>query len=80
MLSNYGNPLYLAHAKALGADGYLLKGCSREDLLTLPGVTDHDADHIISERPFDNTHDLVTRHVLPESEYEKIRDRVIADR
>ncbi len=53
---------------------------SREDLLTLPGVTDHEADRIISERPFDNTHDLVTRHVLPESEYEKIRDRVSADR
>jgi competence protein ComEA len=53
---------------------------SREDLLTLPGVTDHEADRIIAERPYDNTHDLVTRRVLPEAEYEKIRDRVIADR
>jgi competence protein ComEA len=53
---------------------------SREDLLTLPGMTDREADRIIAERPYDNAHDLVTRHVLPEAEFEKIRDRVIADR
>jgi DNA uptake protein ComE-like DNA-binding protein len=51
---------------------------SREDLLTLPGLTEHEADRIMAERPFENAHDLVTRHVVPESEYEKIRDRVIA--
>lgn len=51
---------------------------SREDLLTLPGVTEHEADRIIAERPYDTAHDLVTRHLLPESEYDKIRDRIIA--
>ncbi len=51
---------------------------SREDLLTLPELTEHEADRIIAERPFDNAHDLVSRHVIPESEYDKIRDRVIA--
>lgn len=51
---------------------------SREDLLTLPGLTEREADRIISERPFENAHDLVTRRVISESEYEKIRDRVIA--
>jgi DNA uptake protein ComE-like DNA-binding protein len=53
---------------------------SREDLLTLPGITDREADRMIAQRPYDNVHDLVTRHVLPELEFEKIRDRVIADR
>ncbi|MFZ0420581.1 MAG: helix-hairpin-helix domain-containing protein [Candidatus Sulfotelmatobacter sp.] len=51
---------------------------SREDLLALPGVTEHEADRIIADRPYDDAHDLVTRHVLPEAEYDKIRDRVIA--
>jgi len=51
---------------------------SREDLLTLPGVTEHEADRIIAQRPYDDAHDLVTRRVLPQAEYEKIRDRVIA--
>jgi DNA uptake protein ComE-like DNA-binding protein len=51
---------------------------SREDLLTLPGLTEREADRIIAERPFENAHDLVTRRLVTESEYEKIRDRVIA--
>jgi DNA-binding NarL/FixJ family response regulator len=33
MFSNYDNPNYAARAVALGAEGYLLKGCSREELL-----------------------------------------------
>jgi competence protein ComEA len=52
---------------------------SREDLLSLPGLTEHQADRIIAGRPFDKAHDLVTRQVVSESEYAKIRDRVIAD-
>jgi DNA uptake protein ComE-like DNA-binding protein len=51
---------------------------SREDLLTLPGITEHEADRIIAGRPYDNTDDLVKRHVLPREEYDKISDRIIA--
>jgi DNA uptake protein ComE-like DNA-binding protein len=51
---------------------------SREDLLTLPGLTEHEADRIIAQRPYDNTDDLVRRHVLPREEYDKISDRIIA--
>jgi DNA uptake protein ComE-like DNA-binding protein len=52
---------------------------SREDLLNLPGMTEHDADRIIADRPYDNADDLVRRRIIPESEYDKIRDRVIAE-
>jgi DNA-binding NarL/FixJ family response regulator len=34
MLSTYDNPTYVARAVALGASGYLLKGSSRERLIT----------------------------------------------
>jgi len=51
---------------------------SREELLALPGMTEHEADRIIAERPYDNTDDLVRRHVLPREEYETISDRIIA--
>jgi DNA uptake protein ComE-like DNA-binding protein len=51
---------------------------SREDLLTLPGLSEREADRIIATRPFADAHDLVSRHVISESEYDKIRDRVIA--
>ena len=33
MLSTYDNPTYIARSVALGACGYLLKGCSRDEML-----------------------------------------------
>jgi len=51
---------------------------SREDLLSLPGMTQREADRIIAERPFKNAHELVARHLVSESEYAKISDRIIA--
>jgi DNA-binding NarL/FixJ family response regulator len=33
ILSNYDNPTYVARAVALGASGYLLKDCTRDELL-----------------------------------------------
>jgi len=57
-----------------------LNKASREDLLSLPGVTERQADRIIADRPFADAHDLVKRRVLSEAEYTKISDRVTADR
>ncbi len=34
MLSTFDNPTYIARSVALGASGYLLKGCTREQLLS----------------------------------------------
>ena len=34
MLSAFDNPAYVARAVALGASGYLLKGCTRDELLS----------------------------------------------
>ena len=51
---------------------------SREDLLTLPGLTERDADRIIAQRPFHNAQEMVSRHVISEAEYDRIHDRVIA--
>ena len=33
ILSTFDNPTYVARAVALGANGYLLKGCTRDELL-----------------------------------------------
>jgi len=35
MLSAYDNPTYIARSVALGASAYLLKGCSRKDLVSV---------------------------------------------
>jgi competence protein ComEA len=53
---------------------------SREDLLNLPGITQHEADRIIAERPFKNAHELVARHFVSEAEYDQISDRITAGR
>lgn len=67
--------------EGMGRDKILnINKASREDLLSLPGVTEHEVDRIIADRPFDNTHDLVRRRVLSEAEYSKISDRVTVDR
>lgn len=53
---------------------------SKSDLSSLPGITDRKADRIIAERPYANTHQLVTRHVLTEDEYAQVQDRVVVNR
>jgi DNA uptake protein ComE-like DNA-binding protein len=54
-----------------------LNKASKEDLASLPGLDEHKADRIVAERPFANTHQLVTRHILTEDEYSAVQDRVV---
>ena len=55
-----------------------LNKASKDDLLSLPGVTDHEADRIVSERPYSSTHELVSRRIVPQEEYDRIKDRIMA--
>lgn len=57
-----------------------LNKASKDDLTSLPGITTAKADRIIAERPYANTHQLVTRHVLSEDEYSQVQDRVVVGR
>jgi DNA uptake protein ComE-like DNA-binding protein len=53
-----------------------LNRASKPDLQSLPGITPKKADRIIAERPYANTHQLVTRRILTEDEYAQVQDRV----
>ncbi|PYX48915.1 MAG: hypothetical protein DMG79_10545 [Acidobacteria bacterium] len=57
-----------------------LNKASKDDILSLPGMTSQKADRIIAERPYATTHQLVTRHVLTEAEYAQVQDRVVITR
>ncbi len=57
-----------------------LNKAPKDELTSLPGITAREADHIIAERPYANSHQLVTRHVLSEDEYSQIQDRVVVNR
>lgn len=55
-----------------------VNAATKEQLISLPGVTGAEADRVIAGRPYDNPDQLVTRHILPKSEYDKIADRLTA--
>jgi competence protein ComEA len=55
-----------------------INSASRDELLTLPGLSQREADRIIASRPYDNAHDLVSRRIISRSEYDQISDRIIA--
>ncbi|HEX4285173.1 MAG TPA: helix-hairpin-helix domain-containing protein [Terracidiphilus sp.] len=49
---------------------------STDDLKTLPGVDDARARKIIDGRPYDDTSDLVKKHVVSGAEYDRIADKI----
>jgi competence protein ComEA len=55
-----------------------LNSATKDDLLTLPGMTDAAADHVIAGRPYNQPSELLTRHIVSKVEYDKIADRVVA--
>jgi DNA uptake protein ComE-like DNA-binding protein len=57
-----------------------LNKASREDIASLPGISSQKADRIIAERPYANTHQLVTRRLLSEDEYAQVQDRLVVSR
>jgi competence protein ComEA len=55
-----------------------LNTATKDQLLSLPGVTAAEADRVIAGRPYSKPGDVVTRGVMPKPEYDKIADRVTA--
>jgi len=55
-----------------------LNTATKEQLLRLPGLTAAKADQVIAGRPYNEPGEVVTRRILPKTEYDKIADRVTA--
>ena len=55
-----------------------INNASATDLKALPGITDADAAKIVQGRPYKEPSDLVSKKILPESAFSKIKDRVTA--
>jgi DNA uptake protein ComE-like DNA-binding protein len=49
---------------------------SVDDLKTLPGVDDMRAQSIVDGRPYDNTGQLVSKHVVSQAEYDRIAGQI----
>ena len=72
-------PMHHAHhqtgAKA-ASTAIDLNSASKEQLMTLPGITDEVAEKIIAARPFTMRSELVKKSVVSKAEYTKIRGKV----
>ena len=55
-----------------------INNASAADLTALPGVTDAEAAKIVQGRPYKDPSDLVSKKILPETTFSKIKDRVTA--
>ncbi len=55
-----------------------INSAGRNELMTLPGVTDAVADKIIASRPFGSKAQLTTRGILPRDVYEDLKGLVVA--
>jgi len=55
-----------------------LNSASKADLMALPGIGEADAAKIIASRPFKRKDELVTRKIIPDATYDKIKDQIIA--
>lgn len=55
-----------------------INSASGAELKAIPGLGDAYISKIISNRPYANKTQLVSRKVLPEPVYEKVKDRIIA--
>ncbi len=55
-----------------------LNNATAVELKALPGMTEVGATKVIQGRPYREPHELVTKKIVSEAEFAKIKDRVVA--
>jgi len=65
-------------AQPVQAEAVDINSASEEQLTKLPEITMGLALKIMGGRPYQNAQELVTRQVIPQDIYDKIKDRIVA--
>ena len=55
---------------------YDLNTASKDELVTLPDLTEAQAERIIAGRPYSDPNELIKRRILPKAEYDKIANQI----
>ena len=55
-----------------------INSATKEQLDALPGIGEAYSQKIIDGRPYNSKHDLVTKKVLPQNVYDKIKGKIVA--
>jgi competence protein ComEA len=55
-----------------------INSASADELKRLPGIDDVHAEKIMVNRPYQKKDELISRQIVPETTFKKIKDRIIA--
>ncbi|HLJ87574.1 MAG TPA: helix-hairpin-helix domain-containing protein [Candidatus Angelobacter sp.] len=69
-----------AQSKAAAGPQIDINSASADELSKLPGIGDAYSKKIVDGRPYNTKRDLVTRKIIPQATYDKIKDQIIAHR
>lgn len=64
--------------QAQAAEKIDINSASKDQLATLPGIGDVISQKIIDGRPYNTKRDLLTKKIVGQKEYDKIKDSIIA--